>query len=56
MLAAVIVTINEPAVEEVHCRLAVAGDGGSVMLVGLIALQVRPLGRGLSESATVPAK
>ncbi len=48
--------MNVPAVEELHDRVAVAGDGGRVTLAGLIAVHVRPAGRGVSDRDTVPAK
>jgi hypothetical protein len=35
--------------------VAVAGEGGRVTLVGLIALQVSPAGNGVSDRLTVPA-
>ncbi len=50
------VTVNDPAVVELQDRVAVAGEGGRVTLEGLIAIQVRPAGNGVSERATVPAK
>ncbi len=50
------VTVKVPAAAALHDRVAVAGDGGRVTLAGLIAVQVRPVGNGVSDSATVPAK
>ncbi len=50
------VTVKVPAVVELHDSVAVAGDGGRVTLAGLMAVQVRPVGRGVSERLTVPAK
>ncbi len=55
-LVPVTVTVNVPAVVELHDSVAVAGDGGRITLAGLIAVQVSPVGRGVSERATVPAK
>ncbi len=55
-LVPVTVTVNVPAVVELQDRVAVAGDGGRVTLAGLIAVHVRPVGSGVSDSATVPAK
>ncbi len=49
-------TVNIPAVEELQDRVAVAGEGGRVTLAGLIAVHVRPVGRGVSDRETVPAK
>lgn len=43
-----------PAVDELHERVAAAGDGGSVRLPGLIDAHVRPAGSGLSARETVP--
>ncbi len=48
-------TRKEPAAP-LQDRDAVAGEGGTVTLAGLIALQVRPAGSGVSERDTVPAK
>ncbi len=45
-----------PEVVELQDSVAVAGEGGRVTLAGLIAVQAKPAGRGVSESATVPAK
>ncbi len=50
------VTVNVPAAVELQDKVAVAGDGGRVTLAGLIAVQVRPAGNGVSDKATVPAK
>ncbi len=50
------VTVNVPAAVELHDKVAVAGDGGNVTLAGLMAVHVRPLGRGVSDKDTVPAK
>ncbi len=55
-LVPVIVTVKVPAVVELQDNVAVAGDGGRVTLAGLIAVQVRPAGNGVSDRATVPAK
>ncbi len=49
-------TVKVPAVVELHDSVAVAGEGGKVTLAGLIAVQVRPAGNGVSDKATVPAK
>ncbi len=49
-------TVKVPAVVELHDSVAVAGDGGRVTLAGLIAVQVRPAGSGVSDRDTVPAK
>ncbi len=49
------VTVKVPAAVELHDKVAVAGDGGRVTLAGLIAVQVRPAGRGVSDRTTVPA-
>ncbi len=49
-------TVNVPAAVELHDRVAVAGDGGRITLAGLMAVQVRPVGSGVSDRATVPAK
>ncbi len=54
-LVPVIVTGKLELVAEVQVRLAVAGDGGSVTLVGLKALHVSPLGT-VSVRPTDPAK
>ncbi len=54
-LVPVIVTVKVPA-EALQDRVAIAGDGGRVTLAGLIAVQVRPVGNGVSDSAIVPAK
>ncbi len=51
-----IVTVKVPAAVALQERVAVAGDGGRVRLAGLIAVQVSPVGSGVSERATVPAK
>ncbi len=48
--------MNVPAAVELQDNVAVAGDGGKVTLAGLIAVQVRPAGSGVSDRATVPAK
>ncbi len=53
-LVPVIVTVKVPAVVELQLRVAVAGDGGRVTLLGLIAVQVKPEGSGVSDSDTVP--
>ncbi len=45
-----------PAAVALQDNVAVAGDGGRVTLAELIAVQVRPAGRGVSDRATVPAK
>ena len=42
-----------PAVVELQDRVAVAGDGGNVTLLGVIAPQVKPAGT-TSVNATVP--
>lgn len=42
-------------VVELQDNVAVAGAGGIVRLAGVIAVQVRPAGKGLSDSETVPA-
>ncbi len=55
-LVPVIVTVNVPAAVELHDSVAVAGDGGRITLAGLIAVQVRPEGSGVSDRATVPVK
>ncbi len=52
----VMVTVNVPAVVELQDRVAVAGEGGRVTLAGLMAVQVSPVGSGVSDNATVPAK
>ncbi len=49
-------TVKVPAVVELHDSVAVAGEGGRVTLAGLMAVQVRPAGSGVSDRATVPAK
>ncbi len=41
---------------ELHIRVAVEGEGGSVTLPGVIAPQERPAGRGASDSDTLPLK
>ncbi len=51
----VTVTVKVPPAVELQDRLAVAGDGGKVTLAGLMAVQVRPAGRGVSDRDTVPA-
>ncbi len=56
LLVPVIITVKVPAAVALQDNVAVAGDGGRVTLAGLIAVQVRPAGRGVSERATVPAK
>ncbi len=50
------VTVNVPALVELQDRVAVAGEGGRVTLAGLMAVQVSPVGSGVSERLTVPAK
>ncbi len=52
----VTVTVKVPAAVALQERVAVAGDGGRVRLAGLIAVQVSPVGSGVSDRATVPAK
>ncbi len=52
----VIVTVKVPATVALQDNVAVAGDGGRITLAGLMAVQVSPVGRGVSERATVPAK
>ena len=47
--------MKEPAVVELQDRVAVAGEGGNVTLLGVIAPQVKPAGT-TSVNATVPAK
>ncbi len=47
--------MNVPAAA-LQDKVAVAGEGGRVTLAGLIAVQVRPAGRGVSDKPTVPAK
>ena len=54
-LVPVIVTVNVPSWVEWQASVAVAGEEVRVMLVWLIAVQVSPLGSGVSESETVPA-
>ena len=53
-LVPVIVTVNVPSWVEWQASVAVAGEEVRVMLVWLIAVQVSPLGSGVSESETVP--
>lgn len=55
-LVPVMVTVKVPAAAALHDRVAVSGDGGRVTLAGLVAVQVRPAGRGVSDKYTVPAK
>ncbi len=55
-MAPVTVTVKLPATDALHDNVAVAGDGGRVALPGLIAVQVRPVGSGVSDRATVPEK
>ncbi len=50
----VIVTVKVPALAELQDRVAVAGDGGKVTLLGVKAPQVRPAGRA-SVKPTVAA-
>ncbi len=50
------VTVNVPPVAALHDSVAVAGEGGRVTLAGLIAVHVKPAGRGVSNRDTVPAK
>ncbi len=50
------VTVKVPAAVALHDKVAVAGDGGNVTLAGLMAVQVRPAGRGVSDNATALAK
>ncbi len=52
----VIVTVKVPAEVAPQESVAVAGDGGRVRLAGLIAVQVSPVGSGVSDRETVPAK
>ncbi len=52
-LVPVIVTVKVPAVLELHERVAVPEPG---IVPGLIALQLKPVGSGVSESDTVPVK
>jgi len=53
-LVPVIVTVNVPSWVEWQASVAVAGEEVRVMLVWLIAVQVSPLGSGVSERETVP--
>ncbi len=55
-LVPVIVTVKVPAAVALQDSVALAGDSGRVTLAGLIAVQVRPAGNGVSDRATVPAK
>ncbi len=50
------VTVNVPAAVALQDNVAVAGDGGRVTLAGLIAVQARPVGSGVSDRPTVPVK
>jgi hypothetical protein len=54
-LVPVIVTVNVPSWVELQASVAVAGEEVRVMLAWLIAVQLSPLGSGVSESETVPA-
>jgi len=48
--------VKIPPTDALQDSVAVAGEGGRVTLLGLMAVHVRPEGSGVSESKTVPAK
>lgn len=54
-LVPVIVTVKASSIVEVQDRVAVAGDGGSVTLGGVMAPQVLPAGT-VDARVTVPVK
>lgn len=57
-LVPTMVTVKLPAgwARELQDKVAAAGGAGRVKLDGVIAPQVRPTGKGVSDNTTVPAK